>query len=246
MIAIGTRFWDARENPSTEKIEEFVKQVSQYGDLVIVAINVDEDKSGALEILKKYNLPNLLVFPVTPWRFTSVLNSLVYRADSLQQNFLLVHSAEIFINSDVVDQLRERIDNETLVVGARLPQHEFYSDREKVTGTGKTVPWNTCCLWNLSLLARTGFPLIGDASFDPPMAGGEELSLIALQQALYPEHSKTILMEMSGIEWKTEFTNDSVRRTKHERKLNTKGKRSALQLGMLGLKEPWVQHEKIS
>jgi hypothetical protein len=243
MIAVGTRFFDKREGAGAEKVVTFVKRAATLGDMVMVAVNSAEDKSGAEGALRKLALPNLPieVIPVMPWGFTAAMNALVFAADVAQQDFLLSHSVEIEMTKAMVDEMMKSMEPDTLCVGARLSGHDFCPNKT-FKGNGKTIPWNTCCIWRVETLATLGFPLVGDASFDRSQAGVEEFTLFALAQHLYPGKTKVKLVEISSIEWKTEFANDSARRQAHERKMRLKVQRPRIQLGLLGLPEPLVEH----
>jgi hypothetical protein len=131
-----------------------------------------------------------------------------------------------------------------VVVGARFADHAFTPSPKPQVGTGVTVPWNTYALWNLSLLGLVGFPLIGDAAFDPSQAGVEEVSGIALIQALKPA-TRAVLLDV-GLEpdWNMEGWDDE-RRRKHAAKLASKVSRAAAQmekLRLLGIDDPKVIH----
>lgn len=243
MIGIGTRFFEKREGIGPQKVVDFVKRATGLGDMVLVAINTAEDRSGAEQVLRQMVLPSLPleVIPVMPWGFTTAMNALVFAADVGQQEFLLSHSVEIIMTKEMVDRLMTFMAPDTLCVGARLPGHEFYPGKI-FKGNGKTIPWNTCCVWRLEMLAMLGFPLAGDASFDRSQAGVEGLTLDALAQHINPEKTKIKLVEVPGIEWKTEFSDDPARRQAHERKIRLKVQRPRLQLGLLGLPEPAVEH----
>ncbi len=244
MLGVGTRFFEKREGIGPQKIVNFVKRAVGLGDKVLVAINVAEDKSGAEQVLRQMVLPSLPleVIPVTPWGFTTAMNALVFAADKGQQEFLLSHSVEIEMNKEMVDKMMGFMEPDTLCVGACLPGHEFHPGKT-FRGNGKAIPWNTCCLWRLEPLAVLGFPLVGDASFDQSQAGVEELTSIALIQHVFTCGTKKAkLVEVPGIEWKTEFSDDLARRQAHERKIRLKVQRPRLQLGLLGLPEPMVEH----
>ena len=243
MIAVGTRFFEKKEGVGPQKAVDFVQRAATLGDMILVAINVVEDRSNAKEILSRMALPSfpLEVIPVMPWGFTSAMNALIFAADLGQQEFLLSHSVEIMMTREMVDKMMGFMEPDTLCVGARLPGHEFHPGKA-FKGNGKTIPWNTCCIWRLEILAILGFPLVGDASFDRSQAGVEELTLAALAQNLYPGKTKIKLIEIPGIEWKTEFADDPARRQAHERKMRLKVQRPRIQLGLLGLEEPLVEH----
>ena len=70
-----------------------------------------------------------------------------------------------------------------LVAGPAMDGHEFTEGRNIVKG--RTVPWNTCALWNLNYLALTGFPLIGDGLGTCRNIGGVEVTAYQLFMIRY-------------------------------------------------------------
>lgn len=245
MLAIGTRFWDNRERSSPNKILDFVERTSKYADLILVAINVAQDKSGAIEALKDFQgLRTLRVIPVQPWGFSSAMNTLIRFADQEHQKYLLSQSVEIFMDNKVLEELMKEMDQNTLCVGARLPDHEFFPG-EKVEGNGNTVPWNTCCIWNLKKeITYLGFPLVAEGSFDDSYAGVEEVAGIGIIQQLYGEGRDAKLKEVRGINWKTEFSDDPARRLAHDQKIRRKDIRPRVQIGLININPPKILHIK--
>jgi hypothetical protein len=243
MIAIGTRFWDNREGSNPEKIIDFVKRSLKLVDLVLVAINTKEDKSNAKEALEKKfkGISNLKVLDISYWGFSFALNALFFEARKACQKYLLMKSVEINISSKNIELLKEQINENTLCVGPALPGHNFQKNHD-IKGTGITIPWNTCCLWNLSKI-KIGVPLIADGYFDETYAGVEEVVTTSLIQTMEGNESNQIkLLDIPGIEWKTEFSGDDSRRLKHEVKMAKKEIRPEVQRLLLGLKEPKVDH----
>lgn len=66
------------------------------------------------------------------------------------------------------------LDENTLVVGPSLLGHEFTEGPQ--TLRGRTCPWNTAALWNVSKLALIGFPMIGDGVPSHSGTDGVEVS----------------------------------------------------------------------
>lgn len=245
-LAIGTRVFDVREGSSPQKFLDLAKRSSEMAKLVIMAVNTAEDKSGAFEALKKLGLLNLMVISVTPWvKFVQAMNVIVDAAAHAGMKHLLSSSAEIAIDENGVRLLMKHMEDDTLCAGARMKEHEFQPNKI-VEGTGTTIPWNTCCLWKLENFSLEGFPLVGDAPFDPTrkLAGVEELTAIARMQAnpTFGKISKAKLIEVPGIEWHTDFSDDPARKVQHLQKLASKRERPADQLRRLGYKPPIVEH----
>lgn len=243
MLVTTTRYWDDKENSTPDKLEKFVDRALKMTDSVIVAINVEKDRSDSLNIMSKKNIKGLTLLPVRPWGFTSAMNALIYQAVVMQQRFVLSQSVEIELSEDGLVKMREEMDDNTLCVGARLPGHDFR--KGEVLGTGITIPWNTCKILNARYYQVYGFPLIGDAAFDPTQAGVEELVANSLAQHLLSSKDhrlKIKLMEIEGIKWKTEFETDPSRRKAHERKMIMKDQRPRLQMGFTGLQPATVLH----
>ena len=60
-----------------------------------------------------------------------------------------------------------------MVIGPVMAGHDFRGGDVPVTG--RTVPWNTFAIWNLNILALSGFPLIGDGTASNRKMGGVEV-----------------------------------------------------------------------
>jgi hypothetical protein len=237
-IAVGVRFYE--EHPEKLRVvEKFIRRISPEVNVVIVAVNDAEDKTGASEYLKRLDIPKAEIFSVNAWgKFTPALNAIVYLASARGCTHVLFCSPEIDITPVVICALCAHMDSETLVVGASLEGHEF--SEGTVLGNGTTVPWNTLALWNLAYLARTGFLLAGDAPFDPFVAGVEELSTCAALQTLYPR-LQVKLVQIPGITW--DAAHGGLRRVMaHLRKMHSKKDRAARQLAFIELSPPSILH----
>lgn len=194
-ILIGTRFFE-RKPDKIKIIEEFARQALLCGTSVLIAVNIKEDKTGAINN-PQLKVPGVDIFGVNPWgKFIPALNTLVYKSRNSGAEFLLLASAEMRFTPAHFSQLQSFIDKDTLVVGAVLPGHDFQEGERP--GNGRTVPWNTLSIWNLDYLSRTGFPLISDALADGKNAGVEEVSTIALLQKIYPFLTAK-LVKLTGI-----------------------------------------------
>lgn len=238
MLTIGTRFFGKDPAKDLPRLAKFLDAAQKLGK-VFVAVNVAEDKCGTLVFCAK-NYPAVDAFAVTPWqKFVAPLNAIVYRAALSGADRLLLASVEFPPEAHQVDALLVHVDDNTLVAGARFSEHQFSAG--KVVGTGVTVPWNTFAVWNLTHLAKIGFPLVGDAPFCQKQAGVEEVTAIALYQQLYGLQAK--LVSVSGFyeEWNTAGW-DEARLVKHNAKIASKVSRPEAQLKLAGLSAPTILH----
>ncbi|KAL3769864.1 hypothetical protein ACHAWU_007070 [Discostella pseudostelligera] len=209
------------------------------------------------------------ILPVTPWgKFVPALNAIVSHVATLSAKYVLMTSAEVQLSQDVLTIMKSKLDLEkTLVVGTVLPGHDYRYSRQaavqneevgasekvlddkgvEVELTGRTTPWNTCSLWNVSKLSLTGFLLVSeglhpeeDGSELGSSAGVEEVCTIAtLQRILGPGNAQAKLITLPGEEstsWETQnFENDAKRKDWHEKKMASKVSRAKRQLELLGL-----------
>ena len=225
----------------------FVRKARKIAPHVLVAVNVDADKTDAVNAVNSLGLEGVCAVPVTPWgKFVMPLNALVIEACEAGASHLLLASVEVAdsLTIENIGQLCELIADDVLVVGAAMEGHNVKSSQGidlSIDGAdGRSVPWNTLALWDLKYLQRFGFPLIGDALFGPKQAGVEEVSTIALYQKVYPE-LEALLVVLPGIKWDTaDF--DEERRKGHEAKMASKVSRPAAQMAELGTKHPFVWH----
>ena len=233
-IAIGTRFWGLDPEKDLPRLAAWTEGALSVSSLVFVAVNVDADKTETIKFLRE-KFPSITVIPVTPWgKFVMPLNALVLAAIGSGADSILFASAEFPPSKQVVDGLAFYLTKSTLVVGARLPEHDF-NEALNENANGKQVPWNAYSLWNLKILALTGFLLIGDSPFDPDNAGVEELTTIATLQYLTYNRADAILLAVDGIpgEWDTRGWS-AARHVAHEKKMASKVERPAAQMKCLG------------
>ena len=186
----------------------------------------------------------ILVLPVTPWgKFVPALNALVsYATKEIQAPYILFVSAETKAPKETIQSLVQEIehDKDTLVVGALLSGHTYDPTTLLVALNGRTSPWNTLAIWNLSKLALTGFHLVSDGLLtddeSEPSFGVEEVMAIAvLQKLLGADHAKAKLLKLDGVHWESHFDGDPQRQQWHEQKMNSKVERAERQLQLLGL-----------
>jgi hypothetical protein len=203
----------------------------------ITATAATDDDDDADAAASRRSTVSLHVLPVTPWgQFVPALNALLSfaaiatchnnnnnnnnnngEAAAAAANSILFVSAETTLASTpAILSLLQHLDLETtLVVGARLPGHDYQhnvarrssssnsnstADEDTNTTTttdsftavalnGRTTPWNTLAVWNLRQLARTGFVQVSEGlltdSKTEPSQGVEEVMAIALQQHIF-------------------------------------------------------------
>ena len=148
------------------------------------------------------------------------------------------------------------------MVGPSLLGHAFTEGVQVLRG--RTCPWNTAALWNVSKLALIGFPMVGDgvpghvgtagvevSSRDHFIAAQsgvqyrrlllsfciiQEVSAVAVLQQIQP-HVRAVLLYMEGrVSWNvSDFDGDEERRLYHELKMTSKDYRPAAQLEALGI-----------
>ena len=195
------------------------------------------------------------VLPVTPWgKFVPALNALIsYSSEEngVGAKLLLFVSAEVTASpitiQSLCDNLMEDYDH-TLVVGAAMNGHLYHesssspsetSSSSEVELSGRTCPWNTLAVWNVSKLKLTGFVLCSDLG---STAGVEECAAIALQQQIFGKsNSRAKLVKLNEISWKEKFDDDE-RRKWHEQKMNSKLERAGKQLEMMTFSSGSVIH----
>jgi hypothetical protein len=186
------------------------------------------------------------VIPVTPWgSFCPALNSLVSYAKIHKFQQIGFVSAEVQASPQTIDQLCQRVDDDTLLAGAALPGHLYSPNTTQKLG-GRTCPWNTLCIWNVNKLALVGFPLVSDM---PPTAGIEEVATVAILQTLLGSNrAKCKLVKVPDISWNETF-DDPERQAWHEQKMASKAERAQAQLsqfdGPTGSNEKGLQEGEV-
>ncbi len=196
------------------------------------------------------------ILSVTPWgSFVPALNALTSWAcknqeisnDQNGKSCIVFLSAETSLTRETVHALNQHMTDDTLVVGAALPGHDFYGKSDDDTiGTevdlnGRTCPWNTLAMWDLNKLALIGFPLCADGLHTledgTSVAGGiEEFATILLHQRVSPcgeGNSKAKLVKVAGVAWEQTF-DDNERRKWHENKMKSKKSRAEVHRTLLG------------
>jgi hypothetical protein len=230
--ALGIRFYDS-DPARLASLEAFIRRfLSSFQlQMICVAVNCDEDHTGAADYLENLSLPRTKIIRINGGgRFTPALNAIAHTAAMEDCTHVLFCSPEINLTETAVIELQTRADDLTLVAGARLPGHDFYQGTH--WGRGDSIPWNTLALWNLKFLLRTGFSLIGDFALDPHQAGVEEFATCAILQKLYPG-LKVNLLDIPGISWDIDDLSPE-RKKRHTEKLATKNIRVDTQVRFMG------------
>ncbi len=243
-IAIATRFHTAGGTtpaPKLESINVFLSMCEKLSaayvsgsdsestsTLVLIACDEEADKVVRPAVS---GVPNVICIVVKPWTaFTPAWNALVSRSASDGCNHVLFMSAETSLSAGDLSLLVSHSDPSTLVCGAVLPGHDYKPGTTQVLN-GRTCPWNTCALWNLSYLSLLGFPLVADGLLSDVPAGVEEVSTVSILQTLRPI-LKAKLIPVASISWLTSF-DDPERAAWHERKMKSKVSRPEAQLSKL-------------
>lgn len=213
---------------------------------VFIAINSEADLSGSQEFLKEH-YPSVIAFPVTPWgKVVQAPNALLIKSAERMMH-LLFASTEYPVTASLASLLQSHLDDQTLVVGARLDGHDFKAlAGESVLvehANGRQIPWNTCALWSIEHLIHTGFVLTADSFTDPDNAGMEEMGTIAAQQKLWKDRAVAKLVAPAeGDLVHNTYGWNIARRERFVRNLESKNARSVAQMERLELPQPSVLH----
>ena len=235
--AIGIRFFSSSAD-NLDRLKSLVEGVSAFADFILIAVKDDSSKSVIPEIVSWGQKEVEAVSVGKQEKFVPILNFMVKYVYGRGFDRLLFVSAEIELTKGIFLKLSQHLDEQTLVAGAVLAGHEFASGEQVASGV--TVPWNTLAVWNLKYLARTGFPLAGEAPYDAHFAGVEEIGACAVLQSLYPD-LKIKLINLGAVKWHIEeLSNERI--ADHIKKLESKEQRAEKQLKFLELPAPKVLH----
>jgi hypothetical protein len=254
---------------------EPIPKFPEYNLVQVLQSIVEEQQ----QLAPKTKTP-LYVLPVQPWgEFTPALNALIdwarkyHTATVKVVHAIWLYSSEVSIApiaaSVASTLLRHMRMSDTLVVGAALPGHEYHPPTSTDTSVlwelnGRTSPWNTLALWNLSKIGLTGFQLVSEGiptspkltlppstmdhsfsmqSTSPAVtttssftsAGIEEVVAIALLQSILgKDQAKAKLVHIPELEWKVDFDKDPARQAWHQQKMQSKLERASQQLSCFG------------
>lgn len=225
----------------------FVKSVQAF--MKIFQQRIQQESIIAPSSLGNRRCIPIVLVPMLHWgSFVPALNAIISASASKFPDaaLLLLQSLEIEIDASSVDHLKQQfVLGSDLVVGAALPGHAFQppADGAALELTGATTPWNTLALWDLTQLAKIGFPLIGDGLKIPAsVAGVEEVSAIALYQRVFPNMSRAKVVCVPGVDWHVTTFDDDERRQWQQKKMASKLQRPATQMEHFGIPSGSVHH----
>jgi len=246
-LYLGGRFFErdaSQAAAARDKLQAFIARMSALGcfEQIIIAVNVEDDRSDAVAFIRSLGLPHVRALPVQPWgRFVPALDAILYIACKERAQGLLFASTEVWLDAQAVACLQSQVDGQTLVAGLRFEGHDFAEGEHECIGS--RCPWNTAALWRVpSGLDRIGFPSPGEALFSPDdkQAGMEEVGAIAVLQKLYHDcGAKLIAMPDGHYGWDTAA---SSRPDQVAAKIASKNARAAAQCAHAGLKPGRVRH----
>lgn len=247
-FGIATRFYGLSEK-DVQRLGAWIDAALMIvqPENVYVAIRSELDLSGSQHFIRQ-RYPKVTMFPVTPWgKVVQAPNALLLKCAERRVGRLLFASTEYTVTRSLASLLTSHLDEQTLVVGARLSSHDFKaSPRERVlvkNASGLQIPWNTCALWSLERLVHTGFVLAADSLHDPDNAGMEEMGTIAAQQILWPGSALAKLVSpLKGDLVMNTYGWDIKRQERYVHNLESKNSRSAAQLDRLSISAPDVYH----
>jgi hypothetical protein len=210
-LVLGNRFFERDPGKAASALARLGAYIARMAALdrfarIVIAVNVAQDRSGAVDYLRQLNLPQVLALEVQPWgRFMPALDAVLRVACEEGAQGLLFASTEVWLDAAAVDCLRAQVDATTLVAGLCLEGHDFAPGRHACTGSRS--PWNTAALWRIpNGLDRIGFPALGEAWFSPDaeQAGMEEVGAIAVLQSLYGDcDARLVAMAPGHYGWDT-------------------------------------------
>ena len=254
VVATRLHLGQASVPPSQESLDAKMAQFYQFcsescqASLGLVAVDSTPKMDGynlvsAVQLAcdKLNHTTRIHILPVTPWnKFVPALNALISYACKERHDQILFVSAETNAPATAIQHLRDHLTPDTLVAGAVLAGHDYRGKDACVVLDGRTSPWNTLAVWNLSKLALTGFSIVSDGLLtddqEAPSYGVEEVAATALiQKVLGSENAKSKLVSCPGIDWEVDDFDDPERKKWQEKKMNSKVERAARQLELMGL-----------
>jgi len=238
--AVATRLHTNNESIPIDmkKLHNWCDDVSGYCDVLILV--VDHRYFEALEGIFSEFGDKIKVFHVNPWiSYTQPLNMIVEKALALDITHVLFQSIEVSIKKKDVEILFSNLEEDTLVVGAKLHEkHGRIAGKQVLDGWN--TPWNTLALWNLQKLGLTGFLTISSGNIKGIPGGVEEVVAISILQHLQPSQMKAKLVRLSSVHWDVSW--DCEHRVKyHKVKMASKDERAFSQLEVLHIQDGIVE-----
>jgi len=234
MRVVATRLHTSNEAVpiEPEQIKVWCQNVLSYSDLLIIVVDDCYFQRVGKMLMSFKNRVKL--FHIHPWiSYTQPLNMIIEKALSIGATKLLFQSIEVTALPEDIKSLECQLDNNTLVVGAKLHKMHGHID-EKVELTGWTTPWNTLALWNLHKLGLTGFLTVSSGNLPDIPGGVEEVVTISLLQTLHPYSMNAKIVELKGVTWDTKWSCKE-REAYHIAKMASKNERAKKQLKALGI-----------
>lgn len=248
-VLVATRIHKAYPSAkmvSIEKVMDFVESQATDVQAILICVGIDDNSADKyLARLKTALADNqrVVIQHVKPWgRFVHALNAAVLYAKINRFSVVQFTSLETRLSDRARHTLLEHLGDDVLVAGAVLPGHEYRPESKGALPlTGRSCPWNTAAVWDVSKLGVTGFPPIGEGNADVP-GGVEEVSAITIRQLVDPVGSKAVLVAVPDMSWETDNFESEERRHWHEQKMASKDERPRLQLEHAGLAAGSVWH----
>ena len=237
-LAIGLRVYEKTREALALKMRFLGNIPWNVVSKVFVAVNVEKDKSGALEYFNVVLAdPRIEAFPVQPWgQNVPALNAIVFKAARESFTHLCFISTKVVIDHSLLLSMLGLFDSETLVVGAVVGGHDFKSQEDglptSVEGTGRTVPYNTCIVWDVRRLSRTSFHWVSEMPYNKELAGLEEFATIIEQQQRFSKGTEAKLVNLGPIETQTEHW-DKDRADRHQKIILEKERKANAQIELL-------------
>ncbi|CAE6470363.1 unnamed protein product [Rhizoctonia solani] len=264
-IRVHKRQSDQSISLDTAPISAAVNRALGYSTSLILAVSLPpSDLERLLSVLPQgtvlvddevTNSAKVYVLPFTRatyGRFIPAMNAIVAFAHDKDFERVLFQSVEVKVESEKVKKMVDLCTGDVLVVGKSFDAHTFQqaldSAASQVYLTGRTCPWNTLAIWNVSKLARTGFLLTSETNTPPNSSAIEEAPTIALHQKLFPGQSRALLVRFEAEDgWGTAWT-DPARAEWHARKMASKDTSAAAHISNIGLagSVTIVEHVQIS
>ncbi len=257
----------SKKLPTEEQMKKWITQLltlASYHDTINFQIHVAiavEQYDPLIQLVQSCfssisESESIIIIPVSPWgNFIPALNALVQWAtkshNNSSDNVQKKKSLLGFLSMETTTLSQETLkllcqhhldDDNTLVVGPVLTGHDFIRSKcnhyvSEQPLNGRTCPWNTCAVWNLTKLSKTGFLQVSECYND---AGIEEVAVVALHQKLEDSSkgstskAKLIQLPSDSITWSiNDFANDPKRLEWHSQKMQSKLSRAYTQLQRL-------------
>ncbi|KAG8715917.1 hypothetical protein FRC11_012984 [Ceratobasidium sp. 423] len=264
-IRVHKRQSDQSTPLDTAPISAAVTRALGYSTSVILAVSLPpSDLDSLLSALPQDTVvvggegtdsAKVYVLPFTRatyGQFIPALNAIVAFAHDRGFEGVLFQSVEVDVEPEKVKKMVDLCTGDVLVVGKAFDAHTFQTHSDsaarQVHLTGRTCPWNTLAVWDVSKLARTGFLLTSETNTPPNSSAIEEAPTIALHQKLFPGRSRAFLVRFEAEDgWGAAWA-DPARAEWHARKMASKDTSAAAHISNIGLAGSFtiVEHIQIN